>query len=60
VAALLVKGNDQPDRVTAEAALIELAAQGVAVRQPLGDDALWKPALVREPAGAGTFAATAS
>jgi predicted DsbA family dithiol-disulfide isomerase len=59
VAALLVEGNDQPDRVAAEAALVELAAAGVAVREPLGDDALWKPAAVREPARDGALAATA-
>jgi predicted DsbA family dithiol-disulfide isomerase len=41
VAALLVQGNDAPDRVAAEAALIELVADGHAVRKPLGDDALW-------------------
>jgi 2-hydroxychromene-2-carboxylate isomerase len=44
VAALLAEGNDAPDRASAEAALIELVAAGRAVRQPLGDDALWKPA----------------
>jgi protein-disulfide isomerase-like protein with CxxC motif len=60
VTALLVEGNDQPDRVAAEAALIELAAGGVAVREPLGDDALWKPAAVREPVGRSALAATAS
>jgi 2-hydroxychromene-2-carboxylate isomerase len=59
VAALLVEGNDQPDRVAAEAALVELAAAGVAVREPLGDDALWKPAAVREPEREGALAATA-
>jgi predicted DsbA family dithiol-disulfide isomerase len=41
VAALLTQGNDRPDRVAAEAALIELVAEGQAVRTPLGDDALW-------------------
>jgi hypothetical protein len=41
VAALLAEGNDPPDRHDAEAALIELAATGQAVRAPLGDDALW-------------------
>ena len=41
VAALMVRGNDAPDRVAAEAALIELVAAGHAVRRPLGDDALW-------------------
>src|SRR5437588_5034627 len=41
VAALLTEGNDAPDPVAAEAAVLELVAQGRAVRQPLGDDALW-------------------
>jgi hypothetical protein len=41
VAALMTHGNDAPDRVAAEAALIELLGNGEAVRQPLGDDALW-------------------
>jgi hypothetical protein len=41
VAALLAQGNDRPDKVSAEAALIELVAVGRAVRKPLGDDALW-------------------
>jgi predicted DsbA family dithiol-disulfide isomerase len=44
VAALMTHGNDAPDREAAEAALIELVAAGRAVREPLGDDALWKPA----------------
>ena len=44
VAALLTHGNERPDRAGAEAALLELVAEGRAVRQPLGDDALWKPA----------------
>ena len=44
VAALLAHGNDAPDRAAAEEALIELVAEGHAVREPLGDDALWKPA----------------
>ena len=43
VAALLTRGNDPPDRMAAEAALIELVAAGRAVREPLGDGALWKP-----------------
>ena len=42
VAALLTRGNDAPDRAAAEAALIELVGAGKAVREPLGDDALWK------------------
>jgi 2-hydroxychromene-2-carboxylate isomerase len=41
VAALLARGNDSPDRAGAEAALIELLAQGRARRLALGDDALW-------------------
>jgi predicted DsbA family dithiol-disulfide isomerase len=42
VAALLTHGNDAPDRRAAEAALIELVAEGRAQRVPLGDDALWR------------------
>jgi predicted DsbA family dithiol-disulfide isomerase len=44
VAALMTAGNDAPNRPAAEAALIELVAAGTAVREPLGDDALWKQA----------------
>jgi 2-hydroxychromene-2-carboxylate isomerase len=44
VAAILARGNDPVDRVAAEAALIELVAEGRAVREPCGDDAIWKPA----------------
>jgi len=44
VAALVTRGNDAPDRRAAEAALLELAASGQAVRTPLGDDALWTAA----------------
>jgi predicted DsbA family dithiol-disulfide isomerase len=44
VAAIMAEGNDRPDREAAEAALIELVGAGRAVRDPLGDDALWKPA----------------
>jgi 2-hydroxychromene-2-carboxylate isomerase len=61
VAALLTEGNDAPDRTRAEAALVELAAEGVAVREPLGDDALWKPAAVPSaPSGADGHAAVAA
>jgi predicted DsbA family dithiol-disulfide isomerase len=42
VAALMTAGNDPVDRPAAERALIELIADGRAVREPLGDDALWK------------------
>ncbi|MGO9882779.1 MAG: DsbA family protein [Solirubrobacteraceae bacterium] len=44
VAALMTHGNDAVDRPAAERALIELVADGSAVREPLGDDALWKAA----------------
>jgi predicted DsbA family dithiol-disulfide isomerase len=42
VAALLAAGNDPPDRSSAEAALIELVGEGHAVREPVGDDAIWR------------------
>ena len=42
IALLMTRSNDAPDRAGAEAALLELVATGDAVRQPLGDDALWK------------------
>jgi 2-hydroxychromene-2-carboxylate isomerase len=44
VATLLTHGNDAPDRAGAEAALLELVANGEAARTPLGDDALWQRA----------------
>jgi hypothetical protein len=44
VALLLTENNGSPDRAGAEAALVELVAEGKASREPLGDDALWKPA----------------
>jgi predicted DsbA family dithiol-disulfide isomerase len=44
VAALLAQGNERPDRTAAEAALLELVAEGRAAREPLGDDALWRVA----------------
>ena len=40
----MTHGNDAPDRAAAEAALIELVADGKATRGPLGDDALWQAA----------------
>lgn len=40
----MTAGNDAVDRPDAERALIELVADGRAVREPLGDDALWKAA----------------
>lgn len=44
VAALLARGNDAPNRLAAEVALLALVADGRARRAPLGDDALWMPA----------------
>ncbi len=44
VAALLTHGNDAPDPVGAEVALIELVAAGEAVRLQAGDGAYWRPA----------------
>jgi hypothetical protein len=48
VALLLTRGNDAPDRVAAEAALIELVGERRAVRVPLGDDALWRAGTATE------------
>jgi 2-hydroxychromene-2-carboxylate isomerase len=58
VAALLAGNNEAPNRERAEMALLELVAEGRAIRQPLGDDALWlAPDAVRsnqpEAVGAG-------
>jgi predicted DsbA family dithiol-disulfide isomerase len=44
VAELMKPNNGVPDRQAAESALVELVATGKAVREPLGDDALWKRA----------------
>jgi predicted DsbA family dithiol-disulfide isomerase len=44
VALLLTVGNEAPDRGGAEAKLLEEVPAGRAAREPLGDDALWKPA----------------
>jgi protein-disulfide isomerase-like protein with CxxC motif len=44
VAAIMAAGNEPPDRVAAEYALVELLGAGSARRTPLGDDALWRPA----------------
>jgi predicted DsbA family dithiol-disulfide isomerase len=44
VAQLLTPNNGVPDRESAEAALVELVAEHKAVRESLGDDALWKSA----------------
>jgi predicted DsbA family dithiol-disulfide isomerase len=44
VAALMAGNNQTADRERAERALLELVGAGVAVRQPAGDDAIWRPA----------------
>jgi protein-disulfide isomerase-like protein with CxxC motif len=44
VAQLLTPNNGVPDRPSAEAAMVELVASGKAVRESIGDDALWKAA----------------
>jgi predicted DsbA family dithiol-disulfide isomerase len=45
VAALMTSGNNAPDRVAAELAVLQhQVAAGDLVREPLGDDALWLPA----------------
>ena len=44
VTALLVDGNDAPDRRAAEGALLRLVGDGRATREPLGHDALWRAA----------------
>ena len=41
VAQLLTRGNDAPDRVAAEVAMVRLVAEGRATRTPIGDDAIW-------------------
>jgi hypothetical protein len=41
IAAVMTRGNDRPDRLAAETALLELVAEGRAERHALGDDALW-------------------
>lgn len=41
VAALLAHGNDRPDRIAAETALLQLVAEGRAERHALGGDAIW-------------------
>jgi 2-hydroxychromene-2-carboxylate isomerase len=44
VAACMTRSNDAVERAAAEAALIELVAEGQATRIGLGDDALWRAA----------------
>jgi 2-hydroxychromene-2-carboxylate isomerase len=56
VAALMAKGNEAPDRRAAETALLGLQDTGRAVREALGNDALWLAA----PAMAGIAQASVS
>jgi hypothetical protein len=44
VSAMLARRNDEPDDDAALTALIQLVADGRATREPLGNDALWRPA----------------
>jgi 2-hydroxychromene-2-carboxylate isomerase len=44
VAVLLAQRNDEPDDAAATLGLVQLVASGQATREPLGDDALWRPA----------------
>lgn len=44
VAALMTDGNERPDRVAAETALLALVSEGRAERHALGGDALWMSA----------------
>jgi hypothetical protein len=41
IAAVMTRGNDRPDRLATETALLALVADGRAERHALGDDALW-------------------
>jgi 2-hydroxychromene-2-carboxylate isomerase len=45
VAAVMAGNNETPDPEAVEAALIDRVAEGSVIRRPLGDDALWLPAL---------------
>src|SRR3954453_7579164 len=42
VAAVMAQNNEPPDPAAAEAALIDLVAEGCVIRQALGNDALWQ------------------
>jgi 2-hydroxychromene-2-carboxylate isomerase len=46
VAQLLTRGNEAVNRVEAEVTMLRLVAEGAATRTPVGDDALWQPALL--------------
>ena len=57
VAAIMARGNDAPDPVAAEAALIELVGAGDARRVAVGDGALWQAVRVGMPRGGAGGAA---
>jgi len=38
----MTDGNDEPDLAATEAALLELAAEGLATRASIGDGAIWR------------------
>jgi 2-hydroxychromene-2-carboxylate isomerase len=59
VAAILRDGNEPADPVQAEDALIGLVAEGTAVREPLGDGALWRSARYAAPPSASRREASA-
>ena len=52
VALAMAARNDEPDDAAATEALVELVARGLAQREPIGDDALWRPAAVQARAAA--------
>jgi hypothetical protein len=60
VAALMVEGNDRPDRAAAEVALLALVADGRAERHALGGDALWTAADRIAVPGLAVIGATSS
>jgi hypothetical protein len=42
----MTPNNGFPDRAGAERALLALVGEGMAARQPVGDDALWRSTAV--------------
>ena len=58
VAALMTHGNDRPDRLAAETALLALVSEGRAERHALGGDALWTVAGATDGARLAAVGAT--
>jgi 2-hydroxychromene-2-carboxylate isomerase len=52
IALTMAERNDEPDDEAASQSLADLVASGVAQREQLGDDALWRPAAVAARAAA--------